>query len=154
MNMLAHRQMPPTPQDAAIARLSGQVLAGYARQKRPLTLRVRDAEQEKPIELPAGAVSLLMDILDAMAAGRGVTIIPEDAELTTVQAADMLNVSRTFLINLLDTGVIPHRKVGTHRRIRMEDLMAYKARDDRDRETVLDELAREAQEQDMGYRHA
>ena len=103
MNMLARRHMSPTPQDAAIARLSGQVLSRYAREKRPLTLRVRDAEQEKPIELPARAVSLLMDILEAMAARRGITIIPEDAELTTVQAADMLNVSRTFLINMLDT---------------------------------------------------
>ena len=56
MNMLAHRQMPPTPQDAAIARVSGQVLSDFARRKGPLTLRVRDAEQERPIELPAGAV--------------------------------------------------------------------------------------------------
>jgi excisionase family DNA binding protein len=151
MNMLAHRQMPPTPQDAAIARVSGQVLSDFARRKGPLTLRVRDAEQERPIELPAGAVKLLMDILEAMAAGRGVTIIPEDAELTTVQAADVLNVSRTFLISLLDTGVIPYRKVGTHRRIRMEDLLAYKLRDDREREALLDDLSREAQEEDMGY---
>lgn len=144
MTMLALRQLPPSAQDAAIARVSGQLLSRYARQKRPLTLRVTDAEQERPLELPAGAVALLMDILEAMAAGRGVTLIPENAELTTVQAADVLNVSRPFLIKLLDEAAIPHRKVGKHRRIRMEDVMAYKATIDREREAVLDQLVNEA----------
>ena len=151
MTMFAHRQLPPSAQDAAIARVSGQLLSRYARQKRPLTLRVTDSEQERPLELPAGAVALLMDILEAMAAGRGVTLMPENAELTTVQAAEVLNVSRPFLIKLLDEGAIPHRKVGKHRRIRMEDVMAYKAAIDGDREAVLDQLVAEAQEQDMGY---
>lgn len=151
MTMLAHRQLPPSAQEAAMARVSGQVLSPFVQQKRPLTLRVRVAGQEKPFELPTGAVALLMDILEAMAAGRGMTLIPENAELTTVQAADMLNVSRPFLIKLLDENVLPHRKVGKHRRIRMEDVMAYKASIDRERETVLDQLAREAQEQGMAY---
>lgn len=151
MSMLAHRQLPPSAQDAAIARVSGQVLSRYAQQKRPLTLRVRDADQENPIELPAGAVALLMDILEAMAAGRGVTILPESAELTTVEAAEVLNVSRPFLIKLLEDKIIPHRKVGRHRRVRMEDVMGYKDAIDKEREAVLDHLAREAQEQDMGY---
>jgi excisionase family DNA binding protein len=151
MTILAHRQLPPSAQDAAIARVSGQLLSRYARQKRALTLRITDADQDRPIELPAGAVALLMDILEAMAAGRGVTLMPENAELTTVQAAEMLNVSRPFLIKLLDEGAIPHRKVGKHRRIRMEDVMAYKAAIDRDREAVLDQLVGEAQKQDMGY---
>lgn len=151
MTMLTHRQLPPSAQDAAIARVSGQLLSRYARLKLPLTLRVTDAEQERPLELPAGAVALLMDILEAMAAGRGVTLMPENAELTTVQAAEVLNVSRPFLIKLLDEGAIPHRKVGKHRRIRMEDVMAYKAAIDREREVVLDQLVIEAQEQGMGY---
>lgn len=151
MSALAHRQMPPSAQDAATARVSGQILSHYAQQNRALTLRVRDAGQDKPIELPAGAVALLMEILEAMASGRGVTIIPENAELTTVQAADVLNVSRPFLIKLLDEGAIPHRKVGKHRRVRMEDVMAFKAKIDSERESVLDELVRDAQEQGMGY---
>jgi excisionase family DNA binding protein len=151
MTMLAHRQMPPSAQDAAIARASRQLLSRFAHRKRPLTLRVRDAGHDEPLELPTGAVELLMDILEAMAAGRGVTLIPENAELTTVQAAEILNVSRPFLIRLLGEGQIPHRKVGKHRRIRMEDVMAYKARIDSDREAVLDQLAAEAQELDMGY---
>ena len=151
MTAPAHRQPPPTAQDAAIARTSGQRLSRLARRNRPLTLRVIDAEQEQPIELPAGAVSLLMDILEAMAAGRGVTLIPENAELTTVQAAEILNVSRPFLIGLLESKDIPHHKVGKHRRIRMEDVMAYKEQIDREREAVLDRLVAEAQENDMGY---
>lgn len=149
MTMLAHRQMTPSAQDAAIARASGQLLSRFAHRK--LTLRVCDAGHDEPLELPTGAVELLMDILEAMAAGRGVTLIPENAELTTVQAAEILNVSRPFLIRLLDEGQFPHRKVGKHRRIRMEDVMAYKARIDSDREALLDQLAAEAQELDMGY---
>ena len=111
----------------------------------------RDAEQEQPFDLPAGAVSLLMDILEAMAAGRGVSIIPENAELTTVQAAEILNVSRPFLIKLLTEGALPYHKVGKHRRILMEDVRRNKNRTDRAREAVLDQLAAEAQENGMGY---
>ncbi|MFU8778991.1 MAG: excisionase family DNA-binding protein, partial [Roseovarius sp.] len=147
-----HRHLPPTPQDAAIARASGQALSRFAAARGPLKLRVTDAEQMEPIELPAGAVALLMEILEAMAAGRGVTIIPENAELSTVQAAEVLNVSRPFLIKLLEDGSIPHRKVGKHRRVRMEDVMSYKVAIDNEREAVLDQLAADAQEQDMGYR--
>lgn len=151
MTMLAHRQLPPSAREAAMARVSGQLLSRYARRKRSLTLKVQEAGQEKPLELPAGAVALLMEILEAMAAGRGVTLVPENAELTTVQAADVLNISRPFLIKLLDEKLLPHRKVGKHRRIRLEDVMAYKARIDREREAVLDQLTRDAQDQDMGY---
>jgi len=151
MNMLSRRVDAPSAQDAAMARISGQRLARYAQERRALTLRVREAGQENPIELPAGAVALLMEILEAMAAGRGVTIIPENAELTSIEAAEALNVSRPYLIKLLEEGAIPYRRVGRHRRIRVEDVMAYKARDDKEREAVLDELVREAQEQDMGY---
>lgn len=152
MNATTHRQLSPTPRDAAIARNSGQILASYARTHRPLTLRVRDQKQDKSIELPAGAVEVLMRVLEAMANGRGVTVIADGAELTTVQAADVLNVSRPFLIKLLDENAIPHRKVGKHRRVRMEDVLAYKETIDREREQVLDQLTREAQEQDLGYR--
>ncbi len=151
MTALAHRQPPLSAQEAALARSSGQSLARLIRKNCPLTLKVTDAHQELPIELPPGAVLLLMDILEAMAAGRGITLIPENAELTTVQAADVLNVSRPFLIKLLEEKALPCRKVGAHRRIRMEDVMAYKARIDADREAVLDQLVAEAQEHDMGY---
>ncbi len=106
MTALSHRRPPPTAEEAAIARASSQQLSRFAGRNRPLTLRVGDAQHEQPLELPAGAVALLMEVLEAMAAGRGVTIIPENAELTTVQAADILNVSRPFLIKLLDDGAL------------------------------------------------
>jgi excisionase family DNA binding protein len=137
-----------------MARLSGQRLSRYRGQSRPLSIRVIDTDQEQPLELPAGAVALLMDILEAMAAGRGVAIIPENAELTTVQAASILNVSRPYFIKLLATGALPHRKVGKHRRILMEDVMTYKNRIDKEREAVLDQLVADAQENDMGYVHS
>ena len=151
MTALAHRQPPPSVQEAALARSSGQSLARLIRKNRPLTLKVTGADKEQPIELPPGAALLLMDILEAMAAGRGVSIIPENAELTTVQAAEILNVLRPFLIKLLTEGALPYRKVGKHRRILMEDVMTYKNRIDRAREAVLDHLAAEAQENGMGY---
>jgi excisionase family DNA binding protein len=146
-----HRQPAPTAQDASLARISGERLSHYVRKRKPLSMKVIESGREHPIELPAGAVALLMDILEAMAAGRGVTIIPENAELTTVQAANLLNVSRPFLIKLLDEKAIPHRLVGRHRRVLMDDVMAYKSAIDREREAVLDQLTAEAQEHDMGY---
>lgn len=149
MNMPAYRQLPPTPRDAEIARCTYEALSPYGGMDRPLKLRVLD--QEQAIDLPAGAVDLLVHVLEAMAEGQGVTLIPESAELTTVQAADVLNVSRPYLIKLLDRKAIPHRKVGRHRRIRMEDVMAYKHAIDRERQEALAELTREAQVQDMGY---
>ena len=151
MTMLRHRELRPSARDAEIARITIQKLAKYATADKPLSLRINEPAQTDAIDLPEGAVKRLLDILEAMAAGRGVTIIPENAELTTVQASDILNVSRPFLIKLLEEGAIPHHKVGKHRRILMEDVMAYKKSIDADREKVLDQLAAETQEDDMGY---
>ncbi len=146
-----HRHSAPTAQDASLARISGQKLSSFARRQKPLSLKVTEAGQEQPIELPASAVALLMDILEAMASGRGVTIIPENTELTTVEAASVLNVSRPYLIKLLDQKMIPHRLVGKHRRILIDDVVGYKQRIDAEREDVLAQLTAEAQENGMGY---
>jgi excisionase family DNA binding protein len=108
-------------------------------------------EPEEVVVIPMAAFRLLTDILTQMACGNAVTLMPINAELTTQQAADILNVSRPFLIGLIDANKIPHRKVGTHRRIRFDDLMAYKQDIDQKRLQTLEELASEAQELGMGY---
>jgi excisionase family DNA binding protein len=134
-----------------LARASAQRLAVLARGGRPLTLRIRDAGQEATIELPASAVKLLQAILENMAAGRAVKIAPQSAELTTQQAADFLNVSRPFLVQLLERKELPFRLVGTHRRIRFEDILRYKENIDVERRKVLDRLVAQAQDLKMGY---
>jgi excisionase family DNA binding protein len=91
--------------------------------------------------IPRPTAILFAQILDALARGQGVQIIPKDAELTTQQAADMLNVSRPYLISLLESDQIPYRKVGRHRRITFENLMNYKRHDDLDRRAAADDLA-------------
>ena len=148
--MTALTTVQPSRDEVELARSSGERLAPLARLDRPLTMRVRGAEEET-IELPAGAVKLLVEILEDMASGRAVAIVPQNAELTTQQAADFLNVSRPFLIRLLAEKKIPFRMVGTHRRVRLEDVLKYKEGVDAERRKVLDQLASEAQELDMGY---
>lgn len=100
---------------------------------------VEDDQQE--LVLPRAAVELLAGVLAHMAAGRGVSIVPDHAELTTQQAADMLNVSRPHLIGLLQAEEIDYRKVGTHRRVRAASLLEYMRRDDRRRREAADELS-------------
>ena len=98
-------------------------------------------ENQEELLLPRAAIELLVGVLTHMAAGRGVSIVPEHAELTTQQAADMLNVSRPHLIGLLQAGEIEYRKVGTHRRVRAASLMEYLRRDDQRRREAADELS-------------
>ena len=117
----------PTPQDAAIAREASRMLAPYIDHLENLRFQVgEDRKASQKLSLPASAIRLLLDLLTEMAAGNAVTLIPVHAQLTTQQAADALNVSRPFLVSLLEEGKIPHVKVGTHRRILFEDLMRYK----------------------------
>ncbi len=96
--------------------------------------------------LPRPAVTLFAQILGQLAEGRGVSVIPSRAEVTTQQAADLLGVSRPYVVRLLEDGAVPHRKVGRHRRILLEDLLAYKRADDEQRRTAADELGDLGQE--------
>jgi excisionase family DNA binding protein len=96
--------------------------------------------------IPRATAIMFAQILDLLGQGRGVQIIPKEAELTTQQAAAMLNVSRPYLIGLLESGKIPFRKVGRHRRITCEALMEYKRRDDLERRAAADDLTELSEE--------
>lgn len=106
---------------------------------------------QEPISVPKGAFVLFLQVLEQMAQGNAVTLVPIHAELTTQEAADLLNVSRPFLIGLLEQGKIPFHKTGTHRRIRFEHLLAYQREEKARQEQVMEELAAEAQKLDLGY---
>ena len=136
----------PSTADARIAKRSSETLARYVTQR--LSVRVGNTNDE--VELPEGAVRLLVDILVNMAEGNAVTLIPVHAELTTQQTANFLGVSRPFLIHLLEEGVIPYHKVGTHRRVYFEDVRVYKKRMIEERGSALDNLVAEAQSLNMG----
>lgn len=99
--------------------------------------------------IPRATVVMFAQILDLLAQGRGVQIIPKEVELSTQQAADALNVSRPYLIGLLESGRIPFRKVGRHRRIRFDDLMDYKRQDDLSRRVAADKLAEFSEDLDL-----
>jgi len=140
-----------TSDETESARESARKLAQLAQSHDELTLSVQTRNRRESISVPGRAIAYLAEILETLASGRDVQVLPVDVELSTADAADLLNVSRPYLVKLLSEGAMPHRKVGTHRRIRLEDVLAYKARDDQAREAVLDQLAQEAQDHDMGY---
>ena len=117
-----------------------------ANQRANCVIRFESAPDE-PVVLPAAAVLLLGALLTELAKGNAVTLMPHHAELTTQEAADLLNVSRPYLVSLLESGQLPHHKAGTHRRVRFADLMTYKRRRDSESEAALRELA--ALSQDM-----
>jgi excisionase family DNA binding protein len=104
---------------------------------------------EDALVIPRPTVVMLAQVLSLLESGHGVQIIPKDAELTTQQAADVLNVSRPYLIGLLESRQIPFRKVGRHRRITFEALMEYKRQDDLKRRAAADDLADLSQELDL-----
>ncbi|HLM42818.1 MAG TPA: helix-turn-helix domain-containing protein [Myxococcaceae bacterium] len=148
--------VPPNEAEAEAAAHAARELARLLeprkRRARYIALRPEgSAAEQESVSVPREAFELFVKILEQMAQGNAVTVVPIHAELTTQEAANLLNVSRPFLIGLLDQGRIPFHKTGTHRRIRFEDLLAYKRREEQRQEQVLSELAAEAQELDLGY---
>ncbi|WP_420468516.1 helix-turn-helix domain-containing protein [Panacagrimonas sp.] len=110
-----------------------------------------DKNQAHQVELPTSALRLLVDILAELADGNAVQVVPIHAELTTQEAADLLNVSRPHLVKLLEANLLPFHKTGKHRRVRFADLMSFKSERDRASEQAMEELTNQAQELGMGY---
>lgn len=142
----------PSAKEAALAEKSQKILLASMKGKGEPTFRIiKKGKEGESILLPTSALKLLVVILSQMAEGNAVTLIPIHAELTTQEAADLLNVSRPFLINLLKDGQIPYRKVGTRRRVLARDILHYKSKIDKQRLKTLEKLAEQDQELGLGY---
>ena len=134
----------PSDHDAALADRAGRTLDALVDGTQPVSARFG----AETVDIPTPALSLLREILDHMAHGKGVAVTPLHAELTTREAANLLQVSRTHLVQLLDEARIPCRKVGSHRRVRVEDILAYRRETESRRREALDELT--ARDQELG----
>lgn len=148
MTALSSYQMP-TQEDAVLAVESSRLLAACIGKGDSACLRLHDGDEV--LQVPVKAIRLLVDILDAMARGDTVSLIPIHRELTTQEAANLLNVSRPYLVKLIENGEIPFHKNGVRRKVLFKDLMEYKHKRDQASMALLDELTAEAQDFDMGY---
>lgn len=128
--------------EAHIAAKAADKLRPIAAAKQDVRIVV-ESDSKIVVPLPARMVSLMLEVLDAMAEQTPISLIPHDAELTTQQAADFLNVSRPFLVSLLDRGEIDHRMVGSHRRVKYGELLKFDERSRRARREAIEELAAE-----------
>lgn len=135
----------PGERDAALADRAHRTLDTLVDSTQPVSARFGN----ETVELPAPALRLLREILDWMAHGQGAAVTPLHAELTTQQAAGLLQVSRTHLVQLLDEGRIPCRKVGSHRRVRAEDIIAWRRNTEIRRRVALDRLTARDQKLDL-----
>lgn len=142
----------PQEHDIKLAAQSCKELASLLpRARHDFHLFVREKKREVELTIPFSAVKMLLHILTQMSEGNSVTIIPIHAELSTQESANLLNVSRPFFVQLLESGKIPFHKVGSHRRVYFKDLRAFKAKMNKKSQEALDDLAKQAQEYDMGY---
>lgn len=140
-----------TAREMEQARASSRTLSRYADADRVRLTLQADGSKADELILPGAVLQVLLDVLAQMAQGNAVSLMPVHQELSTQEAANLLNVSRPFLVGLLEQGQMPFRKVGTHRRVLLSDVLAYRERIDREREQALDELAAIAQQDGMGY---
>ncbi len=137
----------PSEAEAMLAKQTKDIIAPRIGKDEGIDLQALLADQPT-VRIPTAAARLLVQILDEMSRGNAVKIVPVHAELTTQEAADLLNVSRPTLIQMLDQGLIPYRKVGTHRRIPFVKAIEYKRKLESERLAVLAELV--AYDQEIG----
>ncbi|RWB12317.1 MAG: helix-turn-helix domain-containing protein [Mesorhizobium sp.] len=147
MTKLLGRPVVPSVDDAELAAQASRVLSRTKRDGAELKVQVG----KETLRLPKSVGDLLYRLLTEMGQGNAVTVIPIHAELTTQEAADYLNVSRPYLIRLLEDGRLPFNMVGTHRRVKFSDLTAYRNSEEEERKKLMEELAAQAQELGMGY---
>ena len=140
--------MLPSASDAAAAKETSRALASHLRDGGLMRPRIMGGPSSETVKLPAAAARLLVRILEEMACGNAVRLIPVHAELTTQEAANMLDISRPLLIELLNEGKIDYHRVGTHRRVRLDAVAKYKRQADAARRAALAELA--AFDQELG----
>ncbi|MCA8889569.1 MAG: helix-turn-helix domain-containing protein [Parvularculaceae bacterium] len=147
MSDSALSERPPTETEVREASEAMRTLAS-ALTDHALPFTVERDGNEVRVSLSAAIGQLMLDVLGHVARGEMVKVVPYGAELTTKEAADLLNVSRPFLVKLLEQNAIPFRRVGSHRRVFAEDVLSYKAERDIEREKALDEMQRFGQEFD------
>lgn len=139
----------PNEQESALAAESSRLLAALIGRGDTAQLRLLDGDQE--ITVPVSAIKMLVDILNQMAQGNAVSLVPIHAELTTQEAADFLNVSRPYVVKLIEQGELPCHKVGVRRRVLFKHLMEYKERRDQQSMDAVNTLSQQAQDLGMGY---
>jgi excisionase family DNA binding protein len=139
----------PSDQDAVRARELSRALEQHDTDHKVLRVQIAAAGHEvTTLDLPPVVARLLMNILKETAAGHAVTLVPFEAEITTQQAAELLNVSRPYVVAMIDKGTLPARMVGNQRRLPLKDVLAYKADNRAKRRQTLQELA--ALDQELG----
>lgn len=137
---------PPSAVAPDEARELLSLLEAAARAPEGLTLACRDG---RPLRVPGPLALLLRQVLEPLSRGDGVAVVAMGRELTPREAAGLLNVSRQHFTRLLDMGELPFRRVGSHRRVRLEDVLAYRRRRDEERRSALDELVRASEDLDL-----
>ncbi len=147
MTGTANEPIIPSGRDAQLAQELGRALSESGADEPLLKVHIVEGGKElPPLELPAAAAILLKKVLKELAEGRAVTVVPIDSEITTQQAASILNVSRPFVAGLIDKGILPGRMAGTHRRVRLEDVLAYKRESKAKAQAALKEMVAISQE--------
>lgn len=136
----------PPEQQAQVAALSRAIEGMVQGRKRRAPKCQLVGPNGETISIPESVFYVLKRVAEVMARGDSITVVPVGKEVTTQQAADLLNVSRQYLVRLLDEGRIPFRKTGKHRRLRIEDVLSFKEKRDKDRRAGLRELSRLTQD--------
>ena len=138
--------------EAAMAKAAQRcIMASLDHSRAAVITLTTDTGEHPTVEVPPSALKLIGQLLGAMSEGRPVVLMPTEQEFTTVEAANFLNVSRPFVIKEMDSGRLPHRKVGSHRRIALEDLLAYAQKMRATQASALDRMAENAHELGLDY---